>query len=60
MIVDDPDDDHVVACAVVGRVDYLVTYDPHFERLGYEYRGIKIAKALPFLWAVRGDTPPEG
>ncbi|HEX9731327.1 MAG TPA: putative toxin-antitoxin system toxin component, PIN family [Thermoanaerobaculia bacterium] len=60
VIIDDLDDNHVVACAVEGNADYLVTYDPHFDRLGSEYRGIRIAKALPFLWAVRGDVPPNG
>ncbi len=58
VISGDPDDDAVVACAVVGRADFLVSYDPHVESLG-EYRGIKITKALPFLWAVRGDQPPD-
>jgi putative PIN family toxin of toxin-antitoxin system len=59
VIVGDPDDDHILACAVVGKADYLVSYDPHFEPLGEEYQGIKITKALPFLWAVRGDCPPR-
>lgn len=53
----DPDDDVIVACTVVGRADYLVSYDPHFDVLGSNHRGIKIVKALPFLWAVRGDAP---
>ena len=26
----------------------LVTYDPHFDSLGGEYRGIKVVKAIPF------------
>ena len=59
VIINDPDDDQIIACAVVGEVDYLVSYDPHFDCLGEEYQGIKITKALPFLWAVRGDSPPE-
>jgi putative PIN family toxin of toxin-antitoxin system len=54
----DPDDDVILACAVLGEADYLVTYDPHFDPLGGEYKGVKIAKALPFLWAVRGDRSP--
>lgn len=56
-LLTDPDDNVVIACAVIGNAHYLVTYDPHFAPLGAEYRGIKIVKALPFLWAVRGDTP---
>ena len=59
IVVNDPDDNVIVACAVVGQADYLVSYDPHFGPLGDSYQGIKITKALPFLWAVRGDTPPE-
>ena len=57
-VLPDPDDDVVLACAVLGNATHLVTYDPHFDALGGEYRGIRILKALPFLWAVRGDTPP--
>ncbi len=58
VVADDPDDDHILACAVVGKADYLVSYDPHFDPLGGEYQGVKITKALLFLWAVRGDSPP--
>lgn len=59
LIADDPDDDHVIACALVGNADCLVTYDPHFQVLGETFEGIEIMKALPFLWKVRGDLPPE-
>jgi len=55
----DPTDDLILACAVVGEADYLVSYDAHFDVLEGEYQGIKITKALPFLWAVRGDSPPD-
>jgi putative PIN family toxin of toxin-antitoxin system len=58
-ILSDPDDDHVLACAVVGQADYLVTHDRHFDSLAGEYEGIRIVKTLPFLWAVRGDTPSD-
>jgi putative PIN family toxin of toxin-antitoxin system len=58
VIVGDADDDHVVACAILGKADYLVTYDPHFDQLGGSYASFQITKALPFLWAVRGDRPP--
>lgn len=59
VILQDPDDDHVLACAVVGKADYLVTYDPHFDPLSGSYEGFEITKALPLLWKVRGDRPPE-
>jgi len=26
--------------------------------VGGEYRGVKITRALPFLWAVHGNQPP--
>jgi len=58
VITADPDDDFILACAVVGQADYLVTYDAHLDVLKGQYRGIKITEALPFLWAVRGDRPP--
>ena len=57
VIAADPEDDAILACAVIGKADYLVTYDPHFDILNGEYHGIKITKALPFLWAVRGEPP---
>ena len=58
VVAADPDDDVVLACAVNGRADYLVTYDPHLLDLGEEYQGVKIVKALPFLWKLRGNEPP--
>jgi hypothetical protein len=33
-----------------------VTYDPHFDSLQGDYRGIKIVKAIPFLEALRTIT----
>ena len=59
VIIADPDDDFILACAVVGQADYLVSYDAHFDVLEGEYRGIKITDVLPFLWTVRGDRPPR-
>ena len=59
-VLADADDDVVVACALTGDADFLVTYDPHFGSLGDSYEGVKIAKALPFLWAVRGGASTTG
>jgi uncharacterized protein len=53
---DDPDDDPILACAVIGQAGFLVTYDSHFDSLGGAFQGIRIMKALPFLWALRGDA----
>lgn len=58
LIVDDPDDDLILACAIAGDANYLVTYDPHFDCLGGEFRGIRIIDGLHFLYVVRGDTKP--
>lgn len=58
VIVQDPDDDHIIACAVAGNADYLVTYDPHFDHLEGEHRGIQILDGLHFLYVVRGDVKP--
>jgi putative PIN family toxin of toxin-antitoxin system len=59
VIAADPDDDLILACAVKGRADYLVTYDPHLLTLGDEYEGVRICDGLHFLYAVRGDVPPD-
>jgi putative PIN family toxin of toxin-antitoxin system len=48
-LLSDSDDNVVVACAVEGSANYLITYDPHFDSLNGEYRGIRILKAIPFL-----------
>ena len=58
LIVDDPDDDLILACAIAGNANYLVTYDPHFDCLGGEFQGIRILDGLHFLYVVRGDTKP--
>jgi putative PIN family toxin of toxin-antitoxin system len=52
-LLSDPDDNVVIACAVEGGANYLVTYDPHFDLLKGDYKGIKIVKAIPFLEVLR-------
>lgn len=59
IVMDDPDDDIVIGTALAGGATHLVTYDKHLLDLGSPFRGIEIVKGLPFLYAVRGDTPPE-
>jgi putative PIN family toxin of toxin-antitoxin system len=54
-LLSDPDDNVIVACAVEGGANYLVTYDPHFDSLQGEYRGVKIVKAIPFLEVLRNE-----
>jgi predicted nucleic acid-binding protein len=58
-IAADSDDNAILACALVGRATHIVTYDPHFDVLGGVYQGILILDGLHFLYAVRGDQPPE-
>lgn len=55
MIAADPDDDIVLACAVVGGATHLVTYDPHFDLLGGIHSGIKIVNGLTFLAELRAS-----
>jgi uncharacterized protein len=54
-LLSDEDDNVIVACAIEGKANYLVTYDPHFNTLGAEYQGIKIVKAIPFLNEIRNS-----
>ena len=54
-LLSDPDDNVIVACAVEGGANYLVTYDPHFDSLQGDYRGVKIVKAIPFLEVLRSE-----
>jgi len=42
VIENDPDDDHVLACAVIGQADLIVSGDRHLHGLGGRYRGIPI------------------
>ncbi|MEK7442020.1 MAG: putative toxin-antitoxin system toxin component, PIN family, partial [Chloroflexota bacterium] len=58
-LLPDPDDNVIVACAVEGKANYIITYDPHFDSLRGEYRGIKIVKAIPFLEVLR-DSENRG
>lgn len=42
VIEQDPDDDHVLACAVAAGVDLIVSGDKHLLNLGGGYQGIHI------------------
>lgn len=42
VIENDPDDDHVLACAVAGQADLIVSGDKHLHSLGGQYQGISI------------------
>lgn len=54
VIENDPDDDHVVACAVAAHADLIVSGDKHLHSLGGQYKGIRIVspnEALEFIKA---------
>ena len=53
IVIADPDDDHLLACATCGNADYLITYDKHFDVLGGSYKDTQILEPLPFLFALR-------
>ena len=43
-VKDDPDDDHVLACAIAARADLIVSGDRHLLGLGGSYLGIRIVR----------------
>lgn len=43
-VVDDPSDDHVLACAVAARADLIVSGDKHLHGLNGQYNSILIVK----------------
>ena len=47
-VVDDPDDDRILECAVEAGSEFIVTNDKAILRQG-EYGGIKIIRAVDFL-----------
>lgn len=49
VIENDPDDDHVVACAVAAQADFIVSGDKHLHSLGEQYKGIRIVNATQAL-----------
>lgn len=53
VIADDPDDDHVLACAVAGEADYIVSGDPHILALR-EYQGIRVLSPRAFVAVLEG------
>lgn len=55
IITADPDDDFIIACAVLGYATYIVTYDSPFDCLGGQYHGIKILDGLRFLRELRDN-----
>lgn len=48
VIVDDPDDNHILACALAGKADLIASGDRHLLSLK-EYEGIPIVRPMDFL-----------
>jgi putative PIN family toxin of toxin-antitoxin system len=55
VVPDDPDDDVVLACAVAGHADYIVSRDRHLLRLGV-HEGIPIVFTEAFARILRGQV----
>jgi len=43
IVLDDPDDNKIIECALESKSDYIVSYDNHLLKIK-EYKGIKIVK----------------
>ncbi len=55
VIHDDPKDDAILACAVEGKAQYIVSGDEHLRSLG-RYRGIQILTPRDFVVNVLSET----
>jgi uncharacterized protein len=51
-IVHDPKDNHILACGLKSKADYIVSKDDHLKDLK-EYKGIKILSSQEFLEVLR-------
>ena len=56
VVANDPDDDKVVACAIEGRANYIVTGDRHLLDIG-SYKGIYMITVEKFLQYWRSLEP---
>ena len=54
----DPEDDAVIACAIEGHADYIVSGDVHLLSL-HEHAGIPIITARAFLAVLAHESPPQ-
>jgi putative PIN family toxin of toxin-antitoxin system len=57
VVPDDPKDDAILACALEGHAQYVVTGDEHLLRLA-RYRGIQILTPRDFIVNVLSETLP--
>jgi putative PIN family toxin of toxin-antitoxin system len=54
VIDDDPDDDHVLACALAAQADLIVSGDRHLLGLGGSYQGINIVTPTQAVQQITG------
>jgi putative PIN family toxin of toxin-antitoxin system len=59
VVADDPDDNVILACAVEGGADYIVSGDVHLLNLK-TYRGIRLVTAREFMILLGLTTAPLG
>ncbi|MDO8933821.1 MAG: putative toxin-antitoxin system toxin component, PIN family [Rhodocyclaceae bacterium] len=50
----DADDDHVLACALAGHADLIVSGDKHLHGLGGQYQGIPIVTPAQAIQQITG------
>jgi len=55
VIVEDPSDDAILACAVEGKAKYIISGDEHLQALG-KYRDIQILTPRDFVTNVLGES----
>jgi len=55
VVTDDPDDDFVIACAVEGNADYIVSGDEHLLALA-QHRTIRIVSPVQFVDVVSSES----
>jgi len=49
-VPEDPDDDHVLGCAIAAAVNWIISGDSHLLRIG-DYQEVRIGSARDFLQA---------
>lgn len=54
VVVDDPDDDKILECAVIGNADYIITGDHHLLSLG-NYKNTTIVTSTNFLHLIQDN-----
>jgi len=58
VILEDPDDDKFIACAIEGQADYIVSEDKDLRRLGH-YEHIRILGKQAFLGMLEAVEQPS-